>query len=417
MATVEMEDFSESQLWVLIILMLCGGEVFTSVAGLPFTKARLEREGSTADAIIDIGTLPTANMDERNRLRLKFDAIRYLGYAVLGYIFVINLSGFLSIFLYLCVVADARDVLRKKGLGIGLFSIFLSVSSFANCGFTPANENMMIFKKYSTLLLLIVPQILSGNTLFPACLRLVIRCLGKMSGREEFEYILGHSEAIRYKHLLPPARCVYLALTVVAFILVQFLLLCYQEWNSEVFRGTSSYQRAAAALFQAVNSRHAGESVLDVSKLSPAFLVVCVVMMYLPPYTYLVPGERDGWPASMETKERRFLWSLNLSLLCYPVIFIIIIALITERKSLLADPLNFNIFSVGFEVVSAYGNVGFSLGYSCSRLLKPDSYCKDASYGFVGRWSNKGKLIVIAVMLLGRLKKFQMKGGKAWKFS
>ncbi|EEE61644.1 hypothetical protein OsJ_16089 [Oryza sativa Japonica Group] len=58
---------------------------------------------------------------------------------------------------------------------------------------------------------------------------------------------------------------------------------------------------------------------------------------------------------------------------------------------------------------SAFGNVGYSLGYSCQKLLKPDATCKDASYGFVGRWTEEGKLIVILVMFLGRLKEFILK--------
>ncbi|KAL6652062.1 hypothetical protein ACP70R_010991 [Stipagrostis hirtigluma subsp. patula] len=60
----------------------------------------------------------------------------------------------------------------------------------------------------------------------------------------------------------------------------------------------------------------------------------------------------------------------------------------------------------------AYGNVGYSLGYSCERLLKPDAACKAVSYGFVGRWTDEGKLIIIFVMFLGRFKKFSLKGGK-----
>ncbi|XP_042397238.1 probable cation transporter HKT6 [Zingiber officinale] len=404
MSTVEMESFSPAQHWVLVVLMFIGGEVFTSVLGLHFTNLKLKRESESSSSS------NSTSIDK---------SLKFLGHVVFFYILFVNLSGVFLTLLYFSLVADARAVLRMKKIKVVLFSIFVTVSSFTNCGFTPNNENMAAFKSNSALLLILIPQILAGNTLFPLCLRLAIWVMKKTTKREEFGDVIRRPEVAEYyKHLFPRSHCAYLALTVAGFVLVQLLLLCQQEWSSpEIFHGMNAFRKLVAALFQSVNSRHAGESVFDISKLSPAILVLFVVMMYLPPYTYFIPEERDppAWNSSNNRRRKLLLRSLHLSLLCFPVIFVIFIS-ITERKSFSIDPLNFNIFNVVLEVISAHGNVGFSMGYSCDRLIRSDGRCEDVSYGFAGRWSGKGKMILMVAMLLGRLKKFQIEGGKAWNF-
>jgi hypothetical protein len=55
-------------------------------------------------------------------------------------------------------------------------------------------------------------------------------------------------------------------------------------------------------------------------------------------------------------------------------------------------------------VRSAYGNVGMSMGYSCA-VTKEENVshsCKDVPYSLSGKWSANSKILLIAVMLVGR---------------
>ncbi|CAN4102173.1 unnamed protein product [Withania somnifera] len=456
MSTVEMEVFSNSQLILITFLMFLGGEVFISMVGLYLVRPKFKpwRKDSKIESVLsstttsprnsnfnvddielDIVVLPDSpksnsendgfqddhvgsSLDNKTQTDLlKYQSIKFLGFVTLVYLLVINILGISSILVYLACVSSAKHVLRNKGLKTFTFAIFTTVSTFTSCGFVPTNENMMVFSNNSGLLLILIPQMLFGNTLYPTCLRLCIRLLGKLfSKKREAKYLLKCSREIRHLHLLPSHHSRLLMVTVFGFIMVQFILFCILEWNSSTaLNGLNSYQRFVGLLFQVVNARHTGETIVDISTLAPAILLLFIVMMYLPPYTSFMPvkGEVDK-PEELLQGRGEVAENVILSQLSYLFLFILLIC-ITERKRMKDDPLNFNVLNITLEVVSAYGNVGFSTGYSCDRMINRNPSCKNKWYGFVGKWNDESKIILIIVMFFGRLKKFNMQGGKAWK--
>jgi len=151
-------------------------------------------------------------------------------------------------------------------------------------------------------------------------------------------------------------------------------------------------------------------------------------MMYLPPYPVYLTDQHGAvtkaWPRSKKTGKMHSCKRIHVcqadegsigvqleKLLfkdsCYLIIAVIIIC-ITERDSLSKDPLNYKVVNIVFEVVSAYGNVGLSMGYSCSLFRKlvihSAEHCEEVVYSFSGKWSVEGKVVIIMVMFLGRLK-------------
>jgi Trk-type K+ transport system membrane component len=302
MSTVEMEIFSNTQLIIITILMFVGGEVFTSMVGLHFVRSRLKtgldkidsshgRLASTNPILVDLEvemvTNEVHNYKSHDRSfnttttseNLRYSSMKYLVYIILGYIVILHIIGLFGVSLYLTMIPSVKQVLKNKGLKMSTFSIFIIVSTFANCGFVPTNENMIVFRKNSGLLLILIPQLLVGNTIYPPCLRFCIWVLGKFYKKKECNYLLKNSEEVGYKHLLNGKHSVFLVGTVFGFVVVQFTLFCVMDWNSKGLKELNYYEKMIGVLFQSINSRHAGETILDLSILSQAVLLLFVFMM------------------------------------------------------------------------------------------------------------------------------------------
>ncbi|RLM66224.1 cation transporter HKT4-like [Panicum miliaceum] len=252
MATVEMEDFSDQQLWVLILLMLLGGEVFTSMLGLHLNdrantyEILQKRLPSTCKDIdfLDSVNRSWGNMEDINpevttshkqaqeskSMNQKYCKI--LAHVVAGYFVVGVICSCLVVTIHIWTDSEAKYLLKSKNIKIWTFAIFTAVSSFVNCGFTPVNDNMSIFRKNPGFLLLVIPQILAGNTLFTPLLRLSIWALGRVSRREEYTYILQYPGETGYTFMQQQKNAINLVLTAVGITAV---VLCYFGWVSKAF--------------------------------------------------------------------------------------------------------------------------------------------------------------------------------------
>jgi Trk-type K+ transport system membrane component len=316
MSAVEMEVFSNAQLVVLTALMFLGGEVFVSLLGLASkwsnlrkqTINRARRVGSHEE--IELGEAPTTfvtatetsdpdnneasatsavtttTAEDSNSIipvvdakRLRHHSVRSLFYIVLAIIVVVHVLGIVAVAAYVYAAPGARWTLRRKALNLWTFAVFTTVSTFSSCGFMPTNENMAVFSRDAPLQLLLVPQALVGNTLFPPLLAACVWAAAKATRREDLAALVTKGREVSgYYHLLPARRCWMLAATVVGFVAVQVALMCAMEWGGAL-RGLSAWEKVVNAVFIAVNSRHTGETTIDLSTFAPAILVLFVLMM------------------------------------------------------------------------------------------------------------------------------------------
>lgn len=496
LGSVRMQELSEFQLGILTILMLVGGEIFTSTLCLhlkrlltPHKKHIPESEPQPTEVRMDI--FGDENLNSSNKFSqiegsdqlitdvddatetnttkcdqieqacnhhkyketeatnkemynseniveedLKNRAILVLSYITLVYLLVVQLVAILVLILCFLFSPVRQNILDTRGIKMSTFCVFTTVSSFANGGFIPLDDNFLPFRKDTVFLITVALQVLLGNTMYAPCLRAIIWTLWRLSrldgpNRRLYEYILRDGSMKQlYRYLFPTSLSVWLVITVVGFLTAQILLFCALQWNSEVLEGLNTWEKLVVAGFQSVAIRTAGEAVVDPQLLSLAVIFLYMVMMYLPSYPvyYMAEREEDVMEVNSSVSKKRGaehrckqvhgchankrsigvqLEKLLFQDSCYLIIAVIVIC-ITERESISQDPLNYTIGNIVFEVVSAYGNVGMSIGYSCSLFRKltinSEGHCEQVAYSFSGKWSSKGKMVIILVMFIGRLK-------------
>jgi Trk-type K+ transport system membrane component len=175
--------------------------------------------------------------------------------------------------------------------------------------------------------------------------------------------------------------------------------------------------RVVAGLYQAIAVRAAGFGIVPLARIAPAVKVLYVIMMYVSVYPIALSvrstnvyeeqslgiyddDDSEDENAFSTTGPRMTVWSRYLAMharqqlafdmwwLCLALMLICII----ERGNLDNTEIQgwFNIFTIIFELVSAYGTVGLSLGIPTE------------NYSFSGALRPLSKLILCLVMLRGR---------------
>lgn len=257
--------------------------------------------------------------------------------------------------------------------------------------------------------------IIIGNTGFPCMLRFVIWVASKLvphgSGVwEELRFLLDHPR--RCFTLLFPANATWWLFWVLLGLngidLIFFIIL---DLNDETVTKLPPGTRVLDGWFQAASTRTAGFSVVSLADLHPAIQVSYLIMMYISVFPIAIslrrtnvyeekslgvynPPEDDDTPDSSNTRTQSYVGAhlrRQLSFdLWYVFLGFFLIAIIEGSRLENTNDFAFTQFSVLFEIVSAYGTVGLSLGYPG----------KNAS--FSTEFQTLSKLIIIAMQIRGR---------------
>ncbi|CAI5992580.1 unnamed protein product [Closterium sp. NIES-65] len=294
-----------------------------------------------------------------------------------------------------------------------------AMSTFSNTGAALLNDNLMGFVRVPALIIVTSVFILIGNTMYPPTLRALLLLLRHFSRGEKrfvYSYLLVHPRKC-YTHLFPPRSTVMLVLTVLAFNLTEFVFFCATDWTSPAIDGFTSGTKVLAGYFQSVSTRNAGFNVIAIGLLRPPMLLLYLGMMYVAVYPlYLTRQTSREQREVYDDEDIGVFWEdlqggvldhgvftqgRGLLLRDSAMLFMALLVIcLIESANITNDISNFNIFNIAFELISGYGNVGLSLGYTCPPEAGPS--CVSPPYSFSGVWSPWSKLVLVLVMLLGR---------------
>ncbi|KAL1959175.1 hypothetical protein VTO42DRAFT_2680 [Malbranchea cinnamomea] len=349
--------------------------------------------------------------EQRNELGgIEYRALKTLAKILIFYFIFFHVMGIVCLVPWILHTRYGRLV-EEVGQGRPWWAIFMSGSAFNDQGYSIHPDSMIPFQDAIFPLLLMTFLIIIGNTGFPCILRLVIWILWKLSPSgsalwEELHFLLDHPR--RCFTLLFPRSTTWWLFGVLVLLngidLIFFIILDINDPDiSHIPGGT----RVVDGLFQAAATRTAGLAAVNIAQLHPAMHVSYVVMMYISVYpiaismrktnvyeerslgVYYDPDEDED-----EAKEPSYVGThlrKQLSFdLWYIFLGVFLIAIIEGSRLDTTTDHGFTMWGILFEVVSAYGTVGLSLGYP------------GTSTSLSAQFRVLSKLVIIAMMIRGR---------------
>ncbi|SCU96278.1 LAFA_0G05446g1_1 [Lachancea sp. 'fantastica'] len=406
-------------------------EAMGDYAGLAFDQAierppRLQRmstnylsyqpkigRNSTFVGLNDVQKAELGGVEYRaNKLLCKLLLVYYIGFHIMAFVMLLP---------WITRMKSYVNLLRTDGVSPAWWGFFTSMSAFNDLGITLTPDSMMSFNTAVYPLIVMMWFIVIGNTGFPVFLRFIIWVLFKVSPelsllKESLGFLLDHPRRC-FTLLFPSAPTWWLLFILVALNAIDLILFIVLDINSQVVEGLSSGFKILDGLFQAVSTRTAGFSVLNLSLLHPSIQVSYMLMMYvsvLPlaisirrtnvyeeqslgiyhPHDGGSDADDDTESKNMNQSPKSFIGAHLRRQLSFDLWFLFLglfIICISEGGKI-QDPKkpDFTVFQVLFEIVSAYGTVGLSLGYP------------NTDQSFSAQFNTFSKVIMIFMLVRGR---------------
>ncbi|KAI0446040.1 cation transport protein-domain-containing protein [Xylaria telfairii] len=301
------------------------------------------------------------------------------------------------------------SLVKADGVNPVWWGFWTSNSAFMDLGFTLTPDSMNSFNTAIFPLLVMSFLIILGNTGFPVALRFMIWLASLFAPRgsglwEELRFLLDHPRRC-FTLLFPSNANWWLFFILVALNATDLILFIILDLGRGPISALPLNIRFLDGWFQAASTRTAGFSCLNLAELHPAVQTSYLIMMYISVFPVAISIRKtnvyeekslgvyenvhdfdaDDQPSIsyVGTHLRR-----QLSFDLWYVFLGYFILTITEGSRLMSG--EFSMFAVLFELVSAYGTVGLSLGFP------------NKNTSLVAEFSVLGKLVIVAMMIRGR---------------
>ncbi|CAA9963080.1 potassium ion transporter [Pyrenophora teres f. maculata] len=354
-------------------------------------------------------------VDLTEEQREELGGIEYRALKLLAWILTIFYLGWHTIGV-ICLVPWITHTARYSGVveAVGInpvwWGFFTSASLFNDLGFTLTPDSMVSFQLAVFPLIIGTFLIIIGNTGFPCMLRFTIWMYSKMVPKtssmwEELRFLLDHPRRC-FTLLFPSKANWWLFWILVVLNGVDLIFFIILDLGDPTVTSLSPGHRFLAGLFQAASTRTAGFAVVNIADLHPAVQVSYMIMMYISIFPIAMSIRQSNvyeekslgvWASSGEEEEEEnssyLSHHLRLQLsfdLWFVFLGFFLIAIIEGPRLENTNEYAFSLFSVLFEIISAYGTVGLSQGFP------------GVNTSFSGQFKPLSKLIIIAMQIRGR---------------
>jgi potassium uptake Trk family protein len=344
---------------------------------------------------------------------IEYRSLKTLAWVLMGYYFGFFLFGIVLLLPWIVRDSHYSQLVRDDGASPTWWGFFTPMSMFTDLGFTLTPDSMVSFQKSVLPLLLGSFLIVIGNTGFPCMLRFVIwtcsKCVPYGSGVwEEFRFLLDHPRRC-FTLLFPKKATWWLFVVLVVLNGLDLIFFVILDLKDPTVTSLPAGFQFLDGLFQAASTRTAGFACVNLGELHPGIQVSYLIMMYISVFPIAISvrqtnvyeekslgiyGGGSEEDSNLDPNSTSYLGShlrRQLSFdLWYVFLGLFLICCIEGDRLQNTRDYSFTIFSVLFEIVSAYGTVGLSLGYP------------GINASFSAEFRTLSKLIIVAMMLRGR---------------